>query len=291
MRPTIATISPYGLRLAVREWTGPARGAPGILLLHGLGSSARIFDDVGPRLARGFRVVAYDQRGHGESGKPASGYGFDHVAADVLAVMDSLRLRRPVVVGHSWGANVALEAAARHPRRVAGAVLIDGGFISMRARFDWPAARERLRPPELGPMTVDGFVQMVRGFLEPAVPFTDTVEAVLRSIVRVGPDGLVHPRLSMRNHMKILRSIWEQDTEGLLRTLRVPTLVIAARDAGPDEGSWLEAKRRAARSIRAMDGPVRFAWMRGVHDLPIQRAGAVAGRIRDFAREVHGPGP
>jgi len=243
---------------------------------------------VAPRLAGEFRVVAYDQRGHGESGKPASGYGFDHVAADALAVIDSLSLRRPVVVGHSWGANVALDVAVRHPRRVAGAVLVDGGFISMRGRFDWPTARELMRPPELGDMTLDAFVQLVRGFLEPAVPFTPTVEAVLRSIVRAGPDGLIRPRLSVRNHMKILRAIWEQDTERLLRTLRVPTLVIAASDGDPDEGPWLEAKRRAAASIRAMDGPVRFAWMRGVHDLPIQHPAAVARRIRDFTREANG---
>ena len=59
-----------GVRLAVREWPGQG---PSILLLHGLASSSHIWDLVAPRLAPRFRVVAYDQRGHGLSGKPSSG--------------------------------------------------------------------------------------------------------------------------------------------------------------------------------------------------------------------------
>ena len=57
------------------------------------------------------------------------------------------KLTRPVLVGHSWGANVALELAARRPRLVGGAVLVDGGFLSMRDRFDWKTARASLAPP------------------------------------------------------------------------------------------------------------------------------------------------
>src|SRR4029450_2173673 len=97
-----------GVRLAVREW--PGRG-PSILLLHGLASSSHIWDLGAPRLAPRFHVVGYDQRGHGRSGKPSSGYGFDRLIADAAAVIGALGMGRPVVAGHSWGAHGGLPVA------------------------------------------------------------------------------------------------------------------------------------------------------------------------------------
>ena len=72
MQPTNGYVRSDGVRLSVREW--PGEGA-GVLLLHGLASTSRIWDLVAPRLSPGLRPVAYDQRGHGMSGKPSSGYG------------------------------------------------------------------------------------------------------------------------------------------------------------------------------------------------------------------------
>jgi pimeloyl-ACP methyl ester carboxylesterase len=133
-----------GVRLNVRRWAGGPKGA---LLIHGLASSAHIWDLVAPRLGRlGIEPVAYDQRGHGRSTKPSSGYGFEHTVADAAAVIRATGLRRPIVAGHSWGANVALELAVRHPRLVSGAILLDGGFSSMRERFDWRTAKQVLSP-------------------------------------------------------------------------------------------------------------------------------------------------
>jgi len=88
------------VKLAVRDFGGAGRD---LLLLHGLASTSHIFDLVAPRLTRGFRVVAYDQRGHGESSKPSSKYAFAHMIADAVAVIRGLGLRRPIVLGHSWG--------------------------------------------------------------------------------------------------------------------------------------------------------------------------------------------
>ena len=66
-----------GVRLAVRDFAPPTPDAPGLLLHHGLASSARIWDRMIPALTARYRVVAYDARGHGLSGKPSAGYGFD----------------------------------------------------------------------------------------------------------------------------------------------------------------------------------------------------------------------
>lgn len=276
-----------GVRLAVREW--PV-GGPGVLLLHGLASSSHIWDLVATRLARRLHVVAFDQRGHGRSGKPSSGYGFERVAADAAAVVRATELRPAVVVGHSWGANVALETAARHPRLVRGLVLIDGGFLNLRDRMDWPTTRERLAPPDLKGTPLHEFLEMIRYFLHGQIEITPEVEAVFLSLMRVDGDGNIHPRLSRANHVRILRALWGQDTLGLLRDTSVPTLVLAARSAPdtPDSAGFLHEKERASEVVRAIGEPVRFRWIDGIHDVPLQRPAAVASRISRFVDHLVG---
>jgi len=276
-----------GVRLAVREWPGHG---PALLLLHGLASSSHIWDLVAPRLARRFRVVAYDQRGHGLSGKPSSSYGFDRLTADAASVIRTLRLGRPIVVGHSWGANVALQLAVDRPRMVAGAVLIDGGFLSLRDRMDWKTARTTLAPPELKGMPLEEFRRGMRAFTRGALEVTPEVEAVFLSLMRVDRDGNIHPRLSRTNHIRILRALWEQDAVSLLGRVRVPTLVLAVRSApgSVDSAGFMEEKERAAKVVRRIGGPLRFEWIEGIHDIPLQRPEAVARRIERFARAVVG---
>jgi pimeloyl-ACP methyl ester carboxylesterase len=271
-----------GILLRVRRWGGSGRGA---LLIHGLASTSHIWDLVAPRLARlGADAVAYDQRGHGRSSKPSSGYGFEDTTADAAAVIRGTGLRRPVVVGHSWGANVALELAVRRPRLVGGAVLLDGGFGSMRDRFDWPTAKQMLSPPAFGDITVETFLDGIPEHT--GLERTPEIEAVMLSLVRVDGRGRVRPRLARANHLRILHAMWAQDTDGLLRRVRVPTLVLAARTPSPEPDDFARSKAAAARRIRTIGAPVAFEWIEGIHDVPIQRPEAVARRIARFAERV-----
>jgi lipase len=273
-----------GVRLHVRRWAG---GPDGALLIHGLASSAHIWDLVAPRLGRlGIEPVAYDQRGHGRSTKPSSGYGFEHTVADAAAVIRATGLKRPIVVGHSWGANVALELAVRNPRLVSGALLLDGGFSSMRDRFDWRTAKHVLSPPAFGGIPVEAFVAGIPEHT--GLARTPEIETVVLSLVRVDGRGGVHPRLARANHLKILHALWAQDTDVLLRRVRVPTLVLAARtrDVAADQVDFARAKADAARRVRAIGSPVAFEWIEGIHDVPLQRPQAVARRIAEFARDA-----
>lgn len=264
-----------------------------MLLLHGLASSSHIFDLVVPRLTPRHRVVVYDQRGHGLSSKPSSGYGFERLCRDALAVIRVTGLGRPIVVGHSWGANVALELAVRHPGAVRALILVDGGSLSLRERMDWPTTRQVLAPPPLAGVPLAAFLDGIRAQLRDHVEVTPEVEAVLRSLVRIDRHERIHPRLTRANHLRILRALWEQDTLGLLEQVRVPTLVLAARSAPglPDSAGSMAEKRRAARRVRTIRGPLRFAWIDGIHDVPLQRPAALARRIRRFAAELAGRTP
>src|SRR6266545_1920076 len=180
----------------------------------------------------------------------------------------------------------------RASRRAATAATCWSPGGSCRCATGWTGGRPRttLAPPQLKGMSLEQFRAGMRTFTRGAVALTPEVEAVFLSLMRVDRDGNIHPRLSRANHLRILRALWEQDAQGLLRRVRVPTLVLAVRSA-PDEADsagFMEEKERAADVVTAIDEAVRFEWIEGIHDIPIQRPDSVAERIERFAREVVG---
>lgn len=109
---------------------GPDDG-PAVIMLHGTSDSSFSFSRVLPLMPAHLRVIAVDQRGHGNSDHPAFGYSMDAFASDLLALMDALRIDRAIVVGHSMGSFIARSAAERAPDRIARLVLI-GSAITPR---------------------------------------------------------------------------------------------------------------------------------------------------------------
>jgi pimeloyl-ACP methyl ester carboxylesterase len=129
------TVVSHGVDIAVHEW-GDA-GAPPLVLAHGGFDFARTFDVFAPLLAEaGWRVVAWDQRGHGDSGHAAL-YAWNADVRDALAVIDSVTPGALPVVGHSKGGAVSLQFAAAMPHRVSVLVNLDG-LPTHRAMPDVP---------------------------------------------------------------------------------------------------------------------------------------------------------
>ena len=116
---------PTGVTLAVQSG-GPRESEP-IVLLHGFPESHRTWRAVAPELARDHFVVAPDQRGFAGSDKPegVEAYRTERIVEDLLALADSLGLKRFTLVGHDWGGAVAWLAAIRHPGRVSRLVAIN----------------------------------------------------------------------------------------------------------------------------------------------------------------------
>jgi pimeloyl-ACP methyl ester carboxylesterase len=77
---------------------------------------------------------------------PESGYGFAETVPDVAAFIDALDLDRPIAVGHSWGASVALVLGVDHPASTRGVVLVDGGLIDLSQHTPWEQAEQMLMP-------------------------------------------------------------------------------------------------------------------------------------------------
>ncbi|HEX6164847.1 MAG TPA: alpha/beta hydrolase, partial [Vicinamibacterales bacterium] len=113
---------PNGVRLSYTQY-GPKHG-DAVFLLHGYSDSAFSFSRIMPLLPSSIRAIAPDLRGHGTSDRPASGYRIDDFAADVVQMMDALRVPRATIVGHSMGSFVAQSIAERAPERVSGLVLL-----------------------------------------------------------------------------------------------------------------------------------------------------------------------
>lgn len=113
------------LSLHVKQWS---TGTEACILIHGFGEGAYIWDNFAPSIAKLFQTLAVDLRGHGDSSwHPRGGYDVEGHVADVIQVIDALRIKRFVLIGHSLGGEIALRIAAVRPESVRGLVIVDFG--------------------------------------------------------------------------------------------------------------------------------------------------------------------
>ena len=268
------------VRLRATRW--PGTGVP-VLLLHGLASTRRFWDLVAPRLA-GLPLLALDQRGHGDSDRPAGPYDGGTVARDALTALDALGVSRAVVVGHSWGAGTALRLAADAPGRVLSVVALDGGFGSpLEPGADRAQVRARLEPPRTA-LPVDQLRErLAQGPLAPW--WSPAVEAAVLPIFEEGADGLARARLPFEVHMAIVDDLLDADPAALLPRISCPAWLVSAEGVGGDPwGARKAAALEAAGSVLAH--PRLQRWAGAVHDVPLQWPALVAGLVRAAVEEV-----
>jgi pimeloyl-ACP methyl ester carboxylesterase len=204
--PTDRAVPGDGVSLHARDWGGSGQA---VVLLHGLASNARIWDGVASRLAgAGLRVVALDQRGHGASDQPASGYDFASVGRDLSAALTALGIQRPVLAGHSWGANVGLQFAADRPGSLAGLALVDGALLGVA---EWAGAtreeaRRRMAPPRFAVPLADWLARAGR-FDAGGPGGRPWVRDYLRAGVEVDDQGVARSRFHFDNHMQVVDAL------------------------------------------------------------------------------------
>jgi len=211
-----------------------------------------VFDEFAPKLAAGYHVFGITRRGFGASSVPASGYGADRLGDDVLAVMDSLKLERPVLVGHSLGGEELSSVGSRYPERVAGLVYLDAGY---QYAFDngrggtldeiQKSANPQPPPPPPSESDLASFSSLRAWFTR--VNGITLPEAEFRQGWDSSPDGRVgkrrnSPMASIMNGVKKYTAI------------PVPALVIFA--VPHDQGPWIKnhpdpAVREAAKARSA----------------------------------------
>jgi pimeloyl-ACP methyl ester carboxylesterase len=125
MTPTHDELLTVGdIKLHCVQW---GHQGPPIICMHGLTANAFAFQSFADDLAKDHRVIAYDLRGRGDSEKPATGYSIPLHTEDLSRLIDMLELDRPILIGHSLGAMIALYFAAHYPDRLSKLVLVDAG--------------------------------------------------------------------------------------------------------------------------------------------------------------------
>ncbi|WP_229455342.1 alpha/beta fold hydrolase [Massilia sp. KIM] len=194
-------------------WFGEiGKGKPIILLHGGRASSLGWGNQVDPLVKAGRRVILVDSRGHGRSTLGPQALSYELMADDVLAVMDSLKLRQADVAGWSDGANIGLIIAMRHPRRV-GKVFALGP--NMNARFITPPVASPILPlvgPRLAsdyasiapdPSRFEALSAAVRAMQSGEPDYTDAQLAAIRGghVAIVAPD---HDEFISRAHSAYL---------------------------------------------------------------------------------------
>jgi pimeloyl-ACP methyl ester carboxylesterase len=241
-----------------------------VVMVHGLASAATMWTGVGLDLAaRGIGSVAVDLRGHGESPKPDDGYDFDTVVGDLVPILEACE-RPPVLAGQSYGGNVVVELAARHPSLVRALCCVDGGAIDLSARMSsLDDALVLMKPPY---EQFEGILRSAEeAYLRRAHP--DWPETGIQGALAVNeelPDGTIRSRLGWSRHSQIIRAMWSSPPSRLWSRIDVPVLFLVASDRMRD---GVEAACAALRDGRAV-------YLEGAeHDVHAQRPSEVASHI------------
>ena len=261
------------------DWGGD--GEP-LLALHGLASSSHWYDLVAPHLQTKYHVIAPDQRGHGKTTQADSGYDWQTLAADAIALLDTLNISSASVFGHSWGATVALNIAARFPDRVTHLGLLDGGFSSNPTSMGtWEEFKGRAKPRDVSG-TREEFLSRLREQL--SFCWNDHVERIVQTMVYEDKSGQINDILRPDNHQQVMRAMWEEPAASVYSNVSCPTILIPARPT-----------RRRANSERALlkQEAVKYAdqtinncqveWiLETVHDIGYHKPQELSRIMEDF---------
>ncbi|HEU4508193.1 MAG TPA: alpha/beta fold hydrolase, partial [Pyrinomonadaceae bacterium] len=192
-------------------YKGDPSGIP-LILLHGYGDSWFSYSSVLPLLDKKYRVYIPDQRGHGQSDHPASGYELRQFAADAIAFMDAMNLKQATIVGHSMGSFVAQHVAAQAPERVTRLVLV-GTATSIRNNVVVDLQREVNTLKDSVPE------KFVRDF-QSGMSFHPLPEQFL--------NGVIKESMKLPAHVwrEVMAQMLAPEAAAELRKIKAPTLII-----------------------------------------------------------------
>ena len=254
-----------------------------VLALHGLASSAHWYDLVAPLLRDQCRIIAPDQRGHGQTTQVPTGYDWRTLALDIIGLMDQLGMDRATVMGHSWGGHVATAVAARFPERVNRLVMIDGGFMDGHL---WPGATLEGFSNRLSPRNVSGtreeFLDRLRSQL--ADCWSDELEPIVQTMVYEDEEGQIRDILQPDNQAQVIRTMWDEPPSVILPRISCPSLAVPAGPSPDRAGSEFARLKEAMveAAVHALKD-CRVHWIPDtIHDIGYHNPKELARLIEEF---------
>ncbi|MEJ8544259.1 alpha/beta fold hydrolase [Brevibacillus borstelensis] len=197
--------------------------APALLLLHAIRNTSRLFDNILPELAKRYRVIAVDLRGHGESVKQGP-YTFEQIVEDIRALLDAEEVGQAAIAAASFSAVPAQMFAAAFPERVAHLILLDGGFYSLRELpgFDRASTVDRLAETRFPAIAAAGEYYAVR-YGKDGIP-----SSLPESELERKEDGAYGYRLPREAFDGYFQAYATFDKEALFAALKCPVLLLLA---------------------------------------------------------------
>jgi pimeloyl-ACP methyl ester carboxylesterase len=266
------------LKLHYQEWGNSA--APAILMLHGFGVSGHMFDEFADRMQDQYRLIALDQRGHGDSDWSEAGdYTREAFVADIEGFASSLGLERFILMGHSMGGLNAVSYTVKNPARVRALILVDVG-------------------PEAAKEGVDNIVRFTRGpdelefeeFVEMAHRFNprrslENIRERMRHRLKPADNGKWTWKFDKRfregrENLRVGSDLSNDATWQLFRSVRMPTLLV--RGAESDVLTAEVAERVVAEMPRARLSVVAGAG----HSVPGDNPDDFTAAVREFLGDV-----
>jgi pimeloyl-ACP methyl ester carboxylesterase len=191
-----------------------------LVFAHGGGGDLLQWTYQVPHFSERYRVITFDNRGHGRSDSPETGYSIDIFSEDILGLLDALALEKVVLVGLTMGAMTALHFALDHPDRLLGMVLVgasEGGREVMRERFEMSAQIAESHGME---MLSEGFCSVVFSpwFQEER---SDFVAKCKKNMQAASPQGYAQSIRALANRPPLKDRLGEIQTK---------TLVVVGKD-------------------------------------------------------------
>lgn len=289
IEPAVSTrrVRGDGVDLAVFE-----RGqGPTVLLVHGFPDTHAVWDAVAERLAVRFHVVTYDVRGAGASSRPSSreAYRFEHLVADMRAVLDAVSPHAPVhLAGHDWGAIQSWEAVCAMPDRFASYTSISGPCLDHAAHWMHAGLRRPSGVPAVARQLLHSWY--IAAFQTPVLP-----ELVWRHVLARRWGGLLertegvtsahHPAPTLAEDAAAGVNLYRANmlarrrTPGERRTTVPTQVVVPIGDAFVTPALAAEAARPFAEHLQVR--PVRAP-----HWVPLTQPGEIAGLIGEHIAQA-----
>lgn len=283
MTPTEGFVRANGIDVHYVQWGDD--DAPPLLAVHPTGFLSWTWALVAERLADRWRVIANDQRGHGDSAKPSGGYDFETFARDLQGLIEALDLHDPVAVGHSSGGTTLVIHAALFPGVLRALALIEPIIPPPEWRATTAAPAGSRSAHDMRTMALkrrslwdspEAMFEAFRG----RPPFATWTEGALRTYAQRGlarrSDGQYELKCPPAVEAKFYEAVACLDPAPYLSAVSCPALVLWGAESDLGRGGLADHVRRALpdATTRILDGATHFP--------PMERPEVVAAEIERF---------
>jgi len=234
--PQRQTFTNNSMAISYLQWSD--RGMP-LLLLHGMADHALVWSSLGDYLSSNYQVIAPDLRGHGESGKPATGYHFQDYIGDLRALLNHLGWTQAHILGHSWSAKIAAIWATQQPEVFKSLILVDPFFIDKMPswiRITFPILYQVLPFLKIT-RSFDSYqsIEAIARQLKQYKGWSNLQQEVFKNAIEQKADGSWSSKFTLSARGEIFEDV--MGFAGLTKTLDIPSLLILPQQ-GLNRTAW-----------------------------------------------------